>query len=49
VSSRFDVRDNQIFCKSGEILFSVEEVTKLAVLPIGDGACDCGDCSDESR
>jgi len=49
VSSRFDVRDNQIYCKSGELLFSVEEVTKLAALPIGDGACDCGDCSDESK
>ena len=28
---------------------NVEEVTKLAALPIGDGSCDCGDCSDENK
>jgi antitoxin component YwqK of YwqJK toxin-antitoxin module len=49
VTSRFDVKDNQIFCKSGEIFSSVEKISKLEKLPIGDGSCDCADCSDENN
>ena len=45
---RFNVQNNKVFCNSGEILFSIENVSKDSTLPINDGTCDCADCSDES-
>lgn len=45
---RFNVQNNKVFCKSGEILFSIENISKDSILPINDGTCDCADCSDES-
>lgn len=48
-SKQYEVKGDQIFCSSGEILFSVEKVSNDIVLPIGDGTCDCADCSDENN
>ena len=45
---RFNVLNDKVFCQSGEILFSIENISKDSVLPINDGTCDCADCSDES-
>ena len=45
---RFNVQNDKVFCKSGEILFSIENISKDSVLPINNGTCDCADCSDES-
>ena len=45
---RFNVQNNKVFCNSGEILFSIENVSNDSALPINDGTCDCADCSDES-
>jgi len=45
---RFNVQNEKIFCKSGEILFSIENVSSNLELPMNDGTCDCADCSDES-
>ena len=41
------VTDNAIICDSGEVLFTMERLSKREAPPIGDGTCDCGDCSDE--
>ena len=41
------VTDNAIICNSGEVLFTMERLSKREAPPIGDGTCDCGDCSDE--
>ncbi len=41
------VTDNAIICSSGEVLFTMERLSKREAPPIGDGTCDCGDCSDE--
>ena len=46
-NSQYEVMENQIFCSSGEILFSIDQVSSDAPLPIGDNTCDCADCSDE--
>ena len=47
--NRFEVKKNQIFCNSGEMLFSIENVSNSSDLPLGDGTCDCADCSDEKK
>ncbi len=43
------VKDNVIICNSGEALFTMERLSKREAPPIGDGTCDCGDCSDEPK
>tara|TARA_B100000945_G_scaffold166954_1_gene133825 strand:- start:528 stop:1526 length:999 start_codon:yes stop_codon:yes gene_type:complete len=43
------VKDNVIICNSGEVLFTMERLSKREAPPIGDGTCDCGDCSDEPQ
>ena len=43
------VKDNIIICNSGEGLFTMERLSKREAPPIGDGTCDCGDCSDEPQ
>ena len=44
-----EVKDNIIICNSGEALFNMERLSKREAPPIGDGTCDCGDCSDEPK
>lgn len=44
-----EVKDNIIYCDSGEPLFNMERLSKREAPPIGDGTCDCGDCSDEPK
>lgn len=44
-----EVKDNIISCNSGEPLFNMERLSKREAPPIGDGTCDCGDCSDEPK
>jgi len=46
-TKQYEVMQNQIFCSSGEILFSIDQVSTDSPMPIGDGTCDCADCSDE--
>jgi len=46
-TKQYEVMENQIFCSSGEILFSIDQVSTDAPMPIVDGTCDCADCSDE--
>ena len=48
-SKRYDVKNDQIFCSSGEIFYSIKKVSTEATLLIGDGTCDCADCSDEPQ
>ena len=48
-TSPLEVNDNIISCNSGEPLFNMERLSKREAPPIGDGTCDCGDCSDEPK
>ncbi|MDD9930343.1 MAG: hypothetical protein OXR70_00560 [Candidatus Marinimicrobia bacterium] len=48
-SKRYDVKNDQIFCSSGEIFYSINKDSTEATLLIGDGTCDCTDCSDEPQ
>ncbi len=49
IANKFEVKNEQIFCNSGEILLAIEDVSKMDNIAIGDGTCDCGDCSDEGN
>jgi antitoxin component YwqK of YwqJK toxin-antitoxin module len=49
VVNQFKVENEQVLCNSGEILLSIEDVSKKNNLAIGDGTCDCGDCSGEDN
>ncbi|MBC8345547.1 MAG: toxin-antitoxin system YwqK family antitoxin [Candidatus Marinimicrobia bacterium] len=49
VLNEFEVKNDQVFCNSGEIFFTIEDVSQKDIIPIGDGTCDCGDCSDEGN
>ena len=49
VVNQFEVKNEQVYCNSGEILLSVEDISNNDQIAIGDGTCDCGDCSDEDN
>ena len=49
VENQFEVKNGQVYCNSGEILLSIEDISKNDQIAIGDGTCDCGDCSDEDN
>jgi hypothetical protein len=49
VVNQFAVKNEQVYCNSGEILLSIEDISNNDQVAIGDGTCDCGDCSDEDN
>jgi len=49
VANKFDVKNETVFCNSGEILLTISDISKKDKIFIGDGTCDCADCSDEKN